>query len=63
MQSRPSQSEGYLRVSVIFIMYIHLTVIITIVISECILLISIISRLLKRELCDIIRENTGEERV
>ena len=38
-------------------MYIHLTVIITIVLSVCILLISVISRLLKRELCGIIRDH------
>ena len=39
-------------------MYIHLTVIIAIVISVCILLISVISRLLKRELCGIIHAYT-----
>ena len=47
----------------ISVMYIHLTVIITVIISVCIVLIACLSRLIKRELLDIIRTSNHSEEV
>ena len=43
------------------VMYIYLTTIIIIIIALCIVFISWISRVLRKELCDIISEQTGVE--